>query len=158
MGGRSGCFDVVGFFIMVVAILMVFMLVVGAVGSSPVLDATGLHWDNTGRDIRETNYTQRFIADQEGQTERARILWDAVKGIAVAAAIASVLIVLGIQRGRTMRHQAQMQAYIAAVYPQAQIEQRNGAVVLVDYGRHEVITIDAVKAEMKQLTVDYNQL
>ena len=49
MGGRSGCFDVIGFFIMVVAIIAVFALIVGAVGSSPVIDSTGLHWDDSAR-------------------------------------------------------------------------------------------------------------
>lgn len=156
MGGRSGCYEVIGFFIMVVAILLVFGLVVGAVGSSPVIDSTGLHWDDSARINHDNNYTQRFIADQEGQTERARIFWDAMKGLGVAACMAAVLIVIGIQRGRTMRKQAEVQAYIAMVYPQALLERRNGATVLVDYGRQEIVTLDAVKREMAQLTVDYS--
>ena len=137
---------------MVCAILILFGLLAGAVGSSPVLDSTGLHWDNTGRNIREANYTQRFIAREAGETERSRIFWDAIKGLGVAAILATVLIVLGVQVGRTQRHKAEIQAYIAAAYPQAQIERRGGNVVLVDYDRHEVVTIDAVRAEMRQLT------
>jgi len=141
------------------AVIVVFaltsMFVLASVGIAPVIDANGLSWDSSGYIQRSNNATTRFVVEQEQHTERDRIFWDAAKWVAIVAGVVAVLVVVAVQMGRTRRHADTLRAYIATQYPHAQIEQRNGARVLVDYERQEIVPLQIVEAEWRQL--DGNQ-
>ncbi len=137
------------------AILVVFVLtamfVLASVGVAPVVDSNGLSWDATGYISHEANRTARFVTEQHEQTERNRQDNETTRTVVVVGALAGVLVVGIVQHNRTRRHRAQVDTmvrlYVAQTYPHAQVEQRNGAKVLVDYARCEIVPYGVIVQE-----------
>lgn len=140
---------------LIVTVLLIGVLAFAVhVAGSPEMTA---RWN-----VREQERTERIIAQEAGRTAR-EIAWQQTLQVAVPASVLGVvLIVVAVQAGRTRRHYDTMQAetrrllvaYVAANYlpsERVRIEERDGQLALVDYGRRHVIPADVIEAQWRQL-------
>lgn len=156
---RSGC----GFGITVMALLivMVFMsaMILASVGIAPMVDSGGLSWDSSAYVAHDANRTQRYIVEQQQQTERDKQGNETLRMFAIVGGVAGVLGLGIVQYNRTRRHRVQVDAmvrlHVAQTYRNARIEQRNGAKVLVDYDRQEIVPYHVIEQE---IDADWRQL
>ena len=135
---------------------------IGALGSSPVFGPNGLTWDHTGTQTRYAAYEAIRIAQEQGKTAREQAWQQTLQTNGPWAAGAVVLVVVAVQAGRTWRHREDRQAetrrllvaYVAANYlpgERVRIEQRGGQLALVDYERKQVIPAGVIEAQWRQL-------
>ena len=148
----GGC---LGLVVLVAMFVILFGIAIPSLtGTVPVWTASGFTWDNTGRSIDQSNYTARYVARQENETERSAIFWDAAQRIALYGAIAAIAIVVAVQRGRTMRQQSQMRAlvvsYASKYYlgEQVKVGKYDGKPALIDYARGEIVPYSTIEIEM----------
>ena len=155
---NTGC----AYIIAVIATVIIVVIGIGALGSSPVLNGNGLSWDHSGTQIRYDAWAQVRIAQDAGRTAREQAWQETLQANGPWAFGAIVLVVAAVQAGRTWRHREDRQAetrrllvaYVAQHYlpgERVRIEQRNGRLALVDYERREVIPADVIETQWRQL-------
>lgn len=150
-----------GFTVMAILFVMIFMsgAILASIGIAPVANSVGLSWDNSAYLAREANRTQRYIVEQQQQTERDRQGNETLRLFAIVGGVAGVLGLGIVQYNRTRRHSVQVDAmvqlHVAQNYRNARIEQRNGAKVLVDYDRQEIVPYNVITQE---IDADWRQL
>ena len=138
------------------AIIVVFVLtslfVLSSIGIAPVIDSSGLSWDSTGYVTHEANRTQRYIVQQQEQTERNRQDNETQRWFAVAGAVAVVLVVWAVQHYRTKRQQAEMQLklqmYLAYLGTSGHVGTLNGQLGVFDHDRHEFVPAHVALLEL----------
>ena len=147
----------------IVATVIIGVIGIGALGSSPVFGPDGLTWDHTGTQTRYEAWTAVKVAQEQGRTAREQAWQQTLQSNGPWAFGAIVLIVAAVQAGRTFRHRDTMQAetkrillaYVAQHYlpgERVRIEQRSGTLAIVDYERREVIPAGVIEAQWHQLT------
>ena len=147
----------------VFATVVIAVIGIGALGSSPVLGPNGLTWDHTGTQTRYAAYQAIRIAQEQGKTEREIAWQQTLQHNGPWAAGAIVLVVVAVQAGRTWRHREDRQAetrrllvaYVAQNYlpgERVRIEEQRGQLAIVDYERRQVIPAGVIEAEYRMLT------
>lgn len=146
----------------IIATVVIAVIGIGALGSSPVIGPDGLTWDHTGTQTRYAAYEAIRIAQEQGRTAREQAWQQTLQTNGPWAAGAIVLVVVAVQAGRTWRHREDRQAetrrllvaYVAQNYlpgERVRIEQRGGRLALVDYERKQIIPADVIEAEYRML-------
>lgn len=147
----------------IIATVVIAVIGIGALGSSPVIGPNGLTWDHTGTQTRYAAYEAIRIAQEQGKTAREVAWQQTLQANGPWAAGAIVLVVVAVQAGRTWRHREDRQAetrrllvaYVAQNYlpgERVRIEQRGGRLSVVDYERRQVIPAGVIEAEYRLLS------
>ena len=150
------------------AIVLVCIIGIGSIGSSPNIGANGLTWDHTGRIAWEENYTQRYEerqqqetaregARQAAETQRAQDWNDVLRWLIVGGVVAGAVWIISRETGTTVRNGqnnrakvAMYQLYMRQQYPNTRIETHGGKQLVVDPDTQTVFPLAVLRAEARQ--------